>query len=175
MFDLSLHQLLIRAGACILITAIHGLTLAAIALALGDRGPQFDGRLTANPLRHLDFIGTPMMILFQLGWMGLALVGVIRFHPYPFAFMLFLSSLLQLILEFVVMVGQDVLGKAADNRAQQTYLDAEAVLHECRQLQHHLELQDGVMVRICEYIAEQAGEDHPVRATQATKPAPTIG
>lgn len=68
MFDLSLHQLLIRAGACILITAIHGLTLAAIALALGDRGPQFDGRLTANPLRHLDFIGTPMMILFQLGW-----------------------------------------------------------------------------------------------------------
>ena len=68
MFDLSIHQLLIRAGACILITAIHGFALAAIARALGDRGPQFDGRLTANPFRHLDFIGAPMMILFQLGW-----------------------------------------------------------------------------------------------------------
>ena len=68
MFDLSIHQLLIRAGACILITAIHGFALAAIARALGDRGPQFDGRLTANPFRHLDFIGTPIMILFQLGW-----------------------------------------------------------------------------------------------------------
>jgi Zn-dependent protease len=67
-FDLSLHQLLIRAGACILITANHGFALAAIARALGDRGPQFDGRLTANPFRHLDVIGTPMMILFQLGW-----------------------------------------------------------------------------------------------------------
>jgi Zn-dependent protease len=67
-FDLSIHQLLIRAGACILITAIHGFALAAIARALGDRGPQFDGRLTANPFRHLDFIGAPMMILFQLGW-----------------------------------------------------------------------------------------------------------
>ena len=68
MFDLSVHQLFIRTGACILITAIHGFALAAIARALGDRGPQFDGRLTANPFRHLDIIGAPMLILFQLGW-----------------------------------------------------------------------------------------------------------
>ncbi len=68
MFDLSFHQLIIRAGACILVTAIHGFALAAIARALGDRGPQYDGRLTANPLRHLDIIGAPMMTLFQLGW-----------------------------------------------------------------------------------------------------------
>jgi len=67
-FDLSVHQLFIRAGACILIAAIHGFALAAIARALGDRGPQFDGRLTANPFRHLDIIGAPMMTLFQLGW-----------------------------------------------------------------------------------------------------------
>jgi len=107
---------------------------------------------------------------FQIGWMGLALLGVIRFDPYPFAFMLFMSSLLQLILEFVIMVGQDVLGKAADSRAQQTYLDAEAILHECLQLQHHLELQDEALVRICGYIEEHAAEDHPVRAVQPTQP-----
>jgi Zn-dependent protease len=67
-FDLSFHQLLIRAGACVLICAIHGLALAAIARALGDRGPQFDGRLTANPFRHLDPVGAAAMILLQLGW-----------------------------------------------------------------------------------------------------------
>jgi Zn-dependent protease len=67
-FDLSFHQVLIRAGACGLITAIHGFALAAVARALGDRGPQFDGRLTANPFRHLDWIGAPVMILFQAGW-----------------------------------------------------------------------------------------------------------
>jgi len=111
---------------------------------------------------------------FQIGWMGLALVGVIRFDPYPFAFMLFMSSLLQLILEFVIMVGQDVLGKAADNRAQQTYLDAEAILHECLQLQHHLDLQDEVIVRICAYIQAHAAQDHPVRAIQPTQPAPAL-
>jgi len=67
-FDLSFHQLLIRAGACILITSIHGFVLAALARGLGDRGPQFDGRLTINPIGHLDVLGAAMMILFQLGW-----------------------------------------------------------------------------------------------------------
>ncbi len=46
---------------------------------------------------------------------------------------------------------QDVLGRAADSRAQQTYLDAEAVLHECLQLQHHLDLQDEVIGKIWVY------------------------
>jgi Zn-dependent protease len=67
-FDLSLHQVLIRAGACIVIISIHGFVLAAIACELGDRGPQFDGRLTINPLRHLDPLGASAMMLFQLGW-----------------------------------------------------------------------------------------------------------
>jgi hypothetical protein len=56
-FDLSLDQLLIRAGACVIIVTIHGAALAAIARALGDRGPQFDERLTLNPVSHLDILG----------------------------------------------------------------------------------------------------------------------
>jgi Zn-dependent protease len=67
-FDLSFHQLLIRAGACILITSIHGFVLAGLTRGLGDRGPQSDGRLTINPIDHLDVLGAATMILFQLGW-----------------------------------------------------------------------------------------------------------
>jgi Zn-dependent protease len=67
-FDLSLDQLLIRAGACVIIVAIHGAALGAIARALGDRGPQFDERLTLNPVNHLDILGAVAMILSQLGW-----------------------------------------------------------------------------------------------------------
>ena len=67
-FDLSLQQLLIRAGACVIVIAVHGFAVAAIARALGDRGPQFDGRLTPNPFGHLDVIGAATMVLFQLGW-----------------------------------------------------------------------------------------------------------
>jgi Zn-dependent protease len=67
-FDLSLDQLLIRAGACVIIMAIHGGALGAIARVLGDRGPQFDERLTLNPVSHLDILGGVAMILSQLGW-----------------------------------------------------------------------------------------------------------
>jgi Zn-dependent protease len=67
-FDLSFHQFLIRAAACLLIVAIHGLALAAIARVMGDRGPQLDDRLTASPFRHLDPIGAVTMILAQIGW-----------------------------------------------------------------------------------------------------------
>jgi hypothetical protein len=47
--------------------------------------------------------------VFQFGWIALAQVGIITFDPYPFAFLLFISSLLQLVFMFVIMVGQDVL------------------------------------------------------------------
>jgi uncharacterized membrane protein len=110
--------------------------------------------------------------IFQFGWIALALLGVIKFDPYPFAFLLFISSLLQLVAMFVIMVGQDVLGRAADQRAQQTFLDAEAVLHECRRLQIHLTAQDTAIVAICGYIEENAPKDHRIRQALATA---TIG
>jgi uncharacterized membrane protein len=101
--------------------------------------------------------------VFQFGWIALAKAGIITFDPYPFAFLLFISSLLQLVFMFVIMVGQDVLGRAGDQRAQLTFLDAEAVLHECRRLQRHLTAQDKAIVTICSYVEAEAPHDHPVR------------
>jgi uncharacterized membrane protein len=109
--------------------------------------------------------------VFQFGWMALAQVGIIKFDPYPFAFLLFLSSITQLILMFVIMVGQDVLGKAGDQRSEQTFLDTEAILHECLQLQRHLTAQDRVIVKISEYIQANTPEGHPLRAELGRPPA----
>jgi hypothetical protein len=61
-----------------------------------------------------------------------------------------------------------VLGRAGDERDQQTLLDAEAVLHECLRLQQHLTEQDKVIVTICSYIRENAPRDHPVRRALPT-------
>ena len=102
--------------------------------------------------------------VFQLGWIALALLGIIGFDPYPFAFLLFLSSLAQLIFMFVIMVGQDVLGKAGDKRAQQTFIDAEVILHECLQLQQHLAAQDRLIVKVCDYIHQNVPREHPIHA-----------
>jgi hypothetical protein len=69
-------------------------------------------------------------------------------------FLLFLSSLTQLLLMFVIMVGQQVIGKAADKRAAQTYLDAEAVLHACETLQAHLRAQDLAIRHVVEHMGQ---------------------
>ena len=42
----------------------------------------------------------------------------------------------------IIIVGQNIQAAAADQRADATYRDAEAVLHESEQIQNHLEAQD---------------------------------
>jgi hypothetical protein len=58
------------------------------------------------------------------------------------------QTFLQLVLLPIIIVGQNVQGKAADKRAIQTYKDAEAILHECLQLQAHLMEQDRILERL---------------------------
>jgi hypothetical protein len=55
------------------------------------------------------------------------------------------QTFIQLVMLSILMVGQNIQGRAADKRAQDTYSDAEAILHECLQLQAHLQAQDQVL------------------------------
>ena len=52
------------------------------------------------------------------------------------------QTFIQLVMLSVIMVGQSVQGRAADKRGELTYDDAEAVLHECLEIQRHLLDQD---------------------------------
>jgi hypothetical protein len=52
------------------------------------------------------------------------------------------QTFIQLVMLSVIMVGQNVLGRASDKRAAMTYEDAEATFHEAQQIQTHLRLQD---------------------------------
>ncbi len=56
--DYSLQQLVLRLLAMVFVAAVHGVAVAGAAVAMGDPGPRYDGRLTPNPLRHLDMLGT---------------------------------------------------------------------------------------------------------------------
>jgi hypothetical protein len=58
------------------------------------------------------------------------------------------QTFLQLVLLSVIIVGQNVLATAADKRAEATYNDADAVLHEVVKLQEHLAAQDEVLQRL---------------------------
>ena len=58
------------------------------------------------------------------------------------------SNFLQLVLLPVIIVGQNLQAKASDKRAEQTYAEAEAVLHEAIQIQQHLAAQDAVLQQL---------------------------
>ena len=47
---------------------IHEFAHAFMAYKLGDRTPEYQGRLTLNPLAHIDFLGALLMILVGYGW-----------------------------------------------------------------------------------------------------------
>lgn len=52
------------------------------------------------------------------------------------------QTFIQLVMLSVIMVGQNILGRASDKRAAMTYEDASAAFHETEQIQAHLRLQD---------------------------------
>ena len=62
------------------------------------------------------------------------------------------QTFLQLVLLSVIMVGQNVQGAAADKRAEATFHDASATLHEVAHLQGHLAAQDVLLTRIAAQI-----------------------
>ncbi len=55
------------------------------------------------------------------------------------------QTFIQLVMLSVIMVGQNILGRASDKRADLTYRDAEATFHEAEQIQAHLQAQDDAL------------------------------
>ena len=81
------------------------------------------------------------------------------------------QTFLQLVLLPVIIVGQNIQAAAADRRAEATYKDADAVLHEAQEIQRHLELQDAEIARILELVTRTGGRPAPRRGgRQASGP-----
>jgi hypothetical protein len=55
------------------------------------------------------------------------------------------QTFIQLVMLSVIMVGQNILGRASDKRAEMTYKDADATFHEAEQIQAHLLEQDAAI------------------------------
>jgi len=66
--DLHVLGIMLDASAGLVIVALHGLLLAFFAKLMGDPGPAQDGRMTINPLQHIDFFSLLGFIFAQLGW-----------------------------------------------------------------------------------------------------------
>lgn len=61
-------DMIFRIPALLITLTIHEYAHARAAVSLGDPTPRFLGRLTLNPIPHLDPIGLIMLWLFKFGW-----------------------------------------------------------------------------------------------------------
>jgi Zn-dependent protease len=65
---MNLTSLFLSAPAILFGLTIHEYAHGLIALKLGDPTAKYAGRLTLNPLKHLDPFGTICLFLFRFGW-----------------------------------------------------------------------------------------------------------
>jgi Zn-dependent protease len=63
-----LHALLLKIPALLLAVTVHEVAHALVADRLGDRTARQQGRLTLNPLPHLDPVGALAFVLAGFGW-----------------------------------------------------------------------------------------------------------
>lgn len=68
MLGLSLASLIARAIVLLVAFSIHELAHALTADRLGDPTPRRMGRITLNPLAHLDPFGSLMLLISGFGW-----------------------------------------------------------------------------------------------------------
>ena len=64
----GLLTLLISAAAALLCITLHELSHGFVAWRLGDPTAKNAGRLTLNPIKHLDLFGLLMMLIAKVGW-----------------------------------------------------------------------------------------------------------
>ena len=69
---------LIIAIAFVIAITLHEASHALVATWLGDDLPRLQGRVTLNPLRHLDVLGTVMILIASFGWGRPVLVNPYR-------------------------------------------------------------------------------------------------
>jgi uncharacterized membrane protein len=102
--------------------------------------------------RKIGSIGFFLFLVFWtvlwLGWNMLGPVGY-RFDPAPaFVIWLFASNILQLVLLPVIMVGQNIEGRAAEKRAQTDFEINQRAEREIGVVIGHLENQNDLLLEI---------------------------
>jgi hypothetical protein len=78
----------------------------------------------------------------------ISLPSAIKTHNLTIIIAWISSNFLQLVLLPIIIVGQNIQAKASDKRAEDTYKDADAVLHEAMKIQEHLIAQDKMLTAL---------------------------
>ncbi len=80
MFDFSLTGLIAGLPGLIIALVIHEYAHAKAADIMGDFTPRMTGRLTLNPMAHIDPIGLIMLLVVRFGWAKPVMINARNFR-----------------------------------------------------------------------------------------------
>lgn len=83
MFDLDISVIIARVVTLLVAFTIHELAHAVTADYLGDPTPRNMGRITLNPIKHLDPFGTLLLIIAGFGWAKPVIVNPLNMRGNP--------------------------------------------------------------------------------------------
>ncbi len=83
MFDFDIDTLIARAIVLVVAFTVHELAHAITADRLGDPTPRRMGRITLNPIAHLDPFGTIMLLVSGFGWAKPVMVNPLNLRGNP--------------------------------------------------------------------------------------------
>ena len=81
MFNFSLMSIVAGLPGLIIAMVVHEYAHARVAVAFGDPTPKLMGRLTLNPVAHIDPIGLVMLLLVRFGWAKPVQINPMNFKP----------------------------------------------------------------------------------------------
>ncbi len=113
MFNFNIESLIISIPAVLLALSFHEFAHGYVAYRLGDPTPKIQGRLTLNPLAHLDLLGTLMMFIARFGWAKPVQVNPLNFKGDRMRGMMLVSlagPLSNILIAFIGLLLYNLLG-----------------------------------------------------------------
>lgn len=106
-FNFDLTTIIANIPALLIGFAFHEFAHAWVADYLGDPTPRSQGRLTLNPIAHLDLFGTLMALLYRFGWAKPVMTNPSYFKGNPLRGRMYVAlagPLMNLIIAFFSMI-----------------------------------------------------------------------
>ncbi|MGZ6004770.1 MAG: DUF1003 domain-containing protein [Candidatus Saccharimonadales bacterium] len=93
--------------------------------------------------------------LFMAGWiLWQSKLAHKPFDPYPFAFLLFMGNIVQLLLMPLIMVGQNIQSKHSEIRADEEFKTTTTSFQDIEQILKHLNAQDVELLKQSKLLEE---------------------
>ncbi|MBO8159948.1 site-2 protease family protein [Thermosyntropha sp.] len=104
----SIIEMITWLPAILIAITFHEYAHGQVAYLLGDNTPYYQGRLTINPLAHIDWIGFFMLLIFKFGWAKPVMVNPYNFKKVGMKRGMMLVSLagpgMNILLAFIGMI-----------------------------------------------------------------------